>query len=130
LKKKIFILEDDHNRIDWFNYYLSDFDLIICETYQDAIEKYHGDFDLLMLDHDLGGEIFVDSFEREDTGAGFCRWLVSHYPKDVPVIIHSHNIIGAEIMEETLRDECFTNVLKIPFGHFTNQFLNGDISLN
>jgi len=62
-------------------------------------------YDLILLDHDLGGEIFVD-INKENTGSTVARWM-SNYPnnlnKDTPVIIHSHNYPAAQYMMSRIK---------------------------
>jgi hypothetical protein len=75
------------------------------------------DFDVLLLDHDLGGETFVDT-ANENTGSEVVRWMLS--PGNVVsahtlIIIHSLNTPAATEMQRKLTDGGFTNVHRIPF---------------
>lgn len=71
----------------------------------------------LFLDHDLNGEVFVDS-SREDCGMEVVRFLCknsSAYKNLIgTVIVHSHNDVASKLMVETLREKGF-NVGAIPF---------------
>ena len=59
-------------------------------------------WDVLFLDHDLGGETYVNS-NREDTGAEIARWLDNN-PDHKPdhIIIHSLNEDGSKYMKHLL----------------------------
>jgi hypothetical protein len=109
---RVFILEDDLTRVILFREALMRHDVTHAESLTEAVEMYRGPYDLLLLDHDLGGEVFVDS-EKEDTGAGFCRW-VSGEP--TTVLIHSYNAPGAAQMNVTLVEKGWANVGYVPFG--------------
>lgn len=58
-------------------------------------------WDYVFLDHDLGGEIFVDS-DNENTGAAVARWIASNKPKTKKIIVHSYNSIGAKAIRDIL----------------------------
>lgn len=96
---RIFVLEDNKDRIYWFKRIFKDFDLTIAMSTKGAKLRYNGVYDILFLDHDLGGEVYVDSKE-ENTGAGFARWLMKDEdPYGVSfnqVVIHSMNPTGAK----------------------------------
>lgn len=71
----------------------------------------------LLLDHDLGGEVYVDS-DREDCGMEVVRWLVAHSDENVAkietIIVHSMNPPARESMVYALKEAGY-NVLEIPF---------------
>jgi CheY-like chemotaxis protein len=116
---KILILEDNDARIALFQAY---FDQLSHEvwyekTTQGAIETLseNKDIDILFLDHDLGDEVFVNS-NREDTGAGLCRWLVtSKYNTNISITIHSMNPGGVDTMLGILRNNNFSFAHALPF---------------
>ena len=89
-------------------------------TAQEAIDVLR-DYDLVEahLDHDLGGETYVNS-EREDCGMEVVRWLedldnVNKF-KDTKFIVHSHNYpAGAEMMSRLKKLDL--TCVQIPFGH-------------
>jgi DNA-binding NarL/FixJ family response regulator len=62
-------------------------------------EKY----DLVSLDHDLGGEAWVDS-ARPDTGFEVVRWIIENKPEIGEVTIHSHNTKAGPRMAVALKD--------------------------
>tara|TARA_Y100000310_G_scaffold328692_1_gene397231 strand:- start:2526 stop:2897 length:372 start_codon:yes stop_codon:yes gene_type:complete len=108
----IFFLDDDKTRIEVFSALCPD--AIIAETAPEAISTIENkSWDICFLDHDLGGEQFVES-GREDTGAGVARWIVENKPKIDLIIVHSYNPDGAENMRSLLSQAGY-NVKKIPF---------------
>ncbi len=58
-------------------------------------------WDIVYLDHDLGGEEHVDG-SRPDTGMEVVRWIVKHKPTIGKVIIHSLNYPAAIAMHDAL----------------------------
>jgi hypothetical protein len=71
----------------------------------------------LFLDHDLGGEIHVDS-AREDCGMEVVRFLAKNVAEYITVIdtiiVHSHNQPAAERMTYNLREFGY-NTHYVPF---------------
>lgn len=71
-------------------------------------------WDLVCLDHDLGGEIMVSS-DREDTGAAVVRHMVQQPLPVALVLVHSFNEVAAARMVSDLKragyDAAYT-----PFG--------------
>ncbi|KKM69853.1 hypothetical protein LCGC14_1446560 [marine sediment metagenome] len=100
----IFFLDDSEERIEVAIKHFGDDDLFIERTASEAIDTLDriGDWGLVMLDHDLGGEVFVDS-GREDCGMEVVRWIVRHRPNIERIVVHSWNSPAAEGMVETLR---------------------------
>ncbi len=94
---RVFILEDDPSRIRRFKRALIGNDLTISDNVPDAIAKYNGPYDVVCLDHDLGGEVFVPS-EHPNTGYAFSKWLADSSDDQSPVIVHSMNQAGATRM--------------------------------
>ena len=137
---KIFILEDDPARIAGFESALGA--LSSEGKHEVTIRRWlsgpdgafaaylkNGPFDLLLLDHDLGGAVMVDSYE-EETGSEFVRWLCREgepqYIGDLAtppnIIIHSWNPDGARVMGTLFKDAGGeTHSIKVPFG---TQLLN------
>lgn len=107
-KPKVFILEDSEDRMVEFRKRFKDKALI---THSDKVEEAKKLFseeefwDLILLDHDLGGEAYVNS-NHPNTGAAFCRWLAKKNEVKYPsqIVIHSANQIGAKEMAKTLRE--------------------------
>jgi CheY-like chemotaxis protein len=99
---RILVLDDDQIRLSKFKHkYLND-DVDCVETSKDAINKLDTEnYDCLFLDHDLGGEVYVDS--GENTGYEVAKWLADNPQKQPKIIfIHSLNPIGSENMKQLL----------------------------
>ncbi len=137
---KILILEDDgqevkripqfQQRILELNMKLQDAGLETAtmthvETAKECIDLLNQErFDLVFLDHDLGGQVYVNT-NREDTGSEVARWISSNSDKmkNVQVIIHSFNVVGAKYMTELIpgsvyvpgiwAKDVFHNIIKI-----------------
>ncbi len=109
--KKILILEDDPKRILKFKQNFIGRDVII--TYVEeaitAINKLKNEtFDILFLDHDLGGEVYV-SIEGTNTGSEVARYINKN-PIDSIVIVHSLSDFGKNNMLRLIKDSIY-----IPF---------------
>ncbi len=107
----ILILEDDEKRIINFkqNFIGRDCNVTYVETAIDAINKIkENTFDLLFLDHDLGGEVYVP-IEGTNTGSEVARYLNKNPIKAI-VIIHSLSGFGKENMLKLIEGSMY-----IPF---------------
>lgn len=107
---KILILDDDMNRHIIFNRKLIGHLVTNVTTAKEAIYKLQTEsFDIVFLDHDLGGEIFVSS-SHENTGYSVAKWLSELKDRQPErIIIHSLNPVGASNMKSIL-----TNAEVIP----------------
>jgi len=116
-KRKILILEDDPERIRIFRDKFHDCDLDMVDTSNDAIELLdENQYDLICLDHDLGGEVYVNSLDP-NTGYQVTSWMSKndHQNTDTPVVIHSFNPAGANNMYVALTTTNHKGkVLKLP----------------
>jgi CheY-like chemotaxis protein len=115
---KIFILEDSAERINIFKKYLEKHELTIVSEAIEAIKLLEQslEYDFFFLDHDLGGQIFVDTKEL-NTGSTVAEFLKD---KDIKgdIVIHSFNNIGASNMLGFL-----PNAYYVPFNiEFLKQF--------
>lgn len=87
----------------------------IVETAHEAIDALRSQaWDYLSLDHDLSGEIFVDS-SRDDCGMGVVRWLIANPVKVEQIMVHTANHGAANLMGNALKDAGY-NVTVQPFG--------------
>lgn len=112
---KIFILEDDPARVAAFRVALAGTMLSTSDNVEESklILEEVKDFDALFLDHDLGGEIYVDS-QESNTGYQLAKWIAEsgmHYPQ---IFIHSMNAVGASNMKIALADSA-DEVFQYPF---------------
>jgi len=99
---KILILEDSPERHKAFLRWLIGHVVKITENAKDAIELLRAeDWDILFLDHDLGGEEMVVS--GNGTGFEVAKWLAEN-PDNHPskIVIHSYNPAGAMNMKSVL----------------------------
>jgi CheY-like chemotaxis protein len=96
IKMKILIVEDDKTRIKWFKEELIGFKVDIVETAKLGIALCKSrKYDLIFLDHDLGGEIYVPS-ENENTGYQVAKEIAKSINEETPIVVHSHNPAGAK----------------------------------
>jgi response regulator of citrate/malate metabolism len=105
---KIFVLEDDLTRLatmkkKLYDKYGSDLNIIHCETAKEAkaVLVKEQPFDLICLDHDLGGEQFLPS-EEENTGYQVAVFMAENKIQYTECIIHSLNFPGATRMWHAL----------------------------
>lgn len=112
---KIFILEDDLGRIQQLEKWLRGNDITQVDTCA-AIDAFQPPYDLILLDHDLGGRQ-LDS--HEDNGEAFAKLIVEKFGKqDRPetwVIVHSFNPAGAYAIGRAMSEAGY-NVILAPFG--------------
>jgi len=100
----ILILDDDQDRHIGFNTALipQGHKLTSVYTAKECIEKLtNNTYDMVLLDHDLGGEVYVDS--GLNTGWEVAKWLYDNPDKKPErVIIHSYNPVGAHNMKNLI----------------------------
>jgi CheY-like chemotaxis protein len=121
---KIFILEDDPTRVNGFNEMFPDYDLTVTEFFSEAKELLtQNKYDVIFLDHDLGGRQMVSS-DEEETGYQVAKIIDDTINKDVPVLVHSWNPEGAKNIANVLTNGK-RQVVVIPFGYFDGSILKG-----
>lgn len=100
---RIFVLEDSKERIVKFRRCLIGHTVDYADNVADGqalIEQHQ--YDLIFLDHDLGGEEMVSS-DDPNTGYQMARLLAENdLNKDAAVVIHTCNPNGASRMEQAL----------------------------
>lgn len=103
---KILILEDDMNRMKQFNERMDelnshttfDCEMVHVETAKECIEQLESNkFDLILLDHDLGGKVFVNTNDI-NTGSEVARWMNKNFSKikNTAIVTHTFNPAGAQ----------------------------------
>ncbi len=94
---RIFVLEDNPSRIAKFKQELIGHIVDYAESVKGGTSLvFSNQYDLLFLDHDLGGEEMVDSFS-ENTGYKLAEWIASFTKdKETPCVVHSCNPAGAD----------------------------------
>lgn len=82
------------------------------------------EFNIVFLDHDLGGKVYVNS-EEENTGYQVAKYIPSTNNNKTKVVIHSWNRCGAQRMLDVLSyDEKFIGDVKaIMFETFDKSIL-------
>ena len=127
----VFILEDSDERIKWFKTTWARYaHLVVCTNYYHAVQEFQKfDFSLILLDHDLGWSGLLGSDDIKNSGAHFAEWLSCNYGhiSHVPVIIHSHNSMGAQKMVDHLDKGGFKSEV-IPFSALRIEWERGTLS--
>jgi CheY-like chemotaxis protein len=118
---KIFVLDDSPLRLAAFRrHFEREHDAQTAQTAKAAIELLSlQDFDLIFLDHDLGGkppEYYGQDCDpsHPNTGSEVIRWMQSN-PKPRNVVVHSRNSIVVVGMIEKLQTIEGTACQSIPF---------------
>jgi hypothetical protein len=111
----VLFLDDDPQRADAF---LAEHPHAVwVQTAAECIARLAEPWDEVHLDHDLGGEQFVD-FERDDCGMAVVRWICLEPRQHLRLArfqVHSHNAGAATMMGMQLLASGFTVELR-PFG--------------
>ena len=103
----ILILEDDPLRVVAFRQRLGGHDITHYERSADAVEALKANtYDLILLDHDLGGRTYVDHTDaKEDCGMRVAEYFMihpEHVRKHGPIVVHSLNGPAAQVMVELI----------------------------
>lgn len=107
---RILVVEDNDWRRRAFHRWLRGHELRWARTSQEANSALASSrFDLIFLDHDLDGNVFVSSMDRE-TGSEVARYIRKHRI-DTPVVVHSHNPEGVAYILSLL-----PNATAVPWG--------------
>jgi CheY-like chemotaxis protein len=97
------ILEDDKERHKQFKQRMLEIGCVydLVETASSAIDLLKTKkYDIIFLDHDLGGEVYVSEQEK-NTGSEVARYLNQNTVQSI-VIIHSLNPSGSEYMQSLI----------------------------
>lgn len=102
---KVLILEDDPNRIEFFKMKLKGHDLYFFDIADDAINAFKlmndKPWDIVFLDHDLGGLALVPS-SNPNTGYAVAKYMAENEVEAKQIIIHSMNPAGSGNMKSLL----------------------------
>lgn len=117
MKKNIFLLEDDMNRVAFFKKkFDGKYNLIHADNVELAklLFASASEYEIIFLDHDLGGMTFVDSKE-EDTGYKFALFMKNRRNtfKYEKIVIHSMNPTGAYNIERVF--DGWDRIYTVPF---------------
>jgi len=104
---RIFLLEDDERRCDWFNKrFKGDSIDIVCEVAEARELLETNNYDSIFLDHDLMPEHYgSDETDDERTGYAIASFLAARpdLQRAATITVHSFNAEGALRMVEELR---------------------------
>ena len=101
---KILFLDDCPARQKWATQHFLAHELTQPTTAAAAIKalEHDGPFDVVHLDHDLGGEAYAES-SRSDTGFEVVRWIVKKKPPIPQIVVHTMNASAGHRMTGTLK---------------------------
>ena len=106
---RVFLLDDDSQRHDWFAKRFRGDTLDVAVDPPRAIELLsESQYDVVFLDHDLLPEhYYAEATDDERTGYAVARWLASNPQRQSAshIIVHTRNADGAMRMVELLRRE-------------------------
>lgn len=112
---KVFILEDDGQRLGLFQEALKGCELTVSFSCADH-EKFSPPYDIILLDHDLG--MLFDNDPTVGDGNKFLFLIKDKLPlqsKFAMIIIHSWNKDAAQRMADTVKANGL-NAILMPFG--------------
>lgn len=115
---KVLFLDDNQERISTFKAACPAADIVT--TAEECISRLSKEkYDIVFLDHDLGGKVFQNSGD-EDCGMQVVKYLVASYLAAIPpvedVVIHTFNPAGAETMVSALQSCHYYTVYRSLFG--------------
>lgn len=110
--KSILVLEDDINRVNLFMRGTTGNNVTLTSSSSECIALLsQNSYDILFLDHDLGGETYVKSGQGKETGYDVALWLQKNEDRcPDKVFIHSLNEKGRKNMKY-----CIKNATEKPF---------------
>ena len=110
---RVLILEDSEQRIKLFKEFLGGkCRLHIYKTAWSAITNIQNlKYDLILLDHDLGGRVYVTEDSENGTGYDVAKAIPNTINKTTLVVVHSFNPTGVHNILNVL-----PNAKYIPFG--------------
>jgi hypothetical protein len=113
--RRLLFLDDDPRRAEVFLELNPE--AVWVQTTRECIARLADPWEEVHLDHDLGGEHFVD-MSRTDCGMEVVRWLCRElrpHLSEAKFIIHSHNFAAALMMVLLMRDTGYVAEFH-PFG--------------
>jgi len=123
---RLLVVEDSEDRIALFREWIPDeFRVAFVKSAGRALKVLEMDagrvYAGILLDHDLDQSVAAQS-ELLLSGQQVVEQMVRVIDVDVPVLIHSINVLGARAMERRLLEQRF-DVTRIPFYHLDRQRL-------
>jgi response regulator of citrate/malate metabolism len=97
--QRIFVLDDDMNRINWFTQTFGSIDYAHTVDAAKSILE-NNIYDIIFLDHDLGGPY---TSGPDGDGIDLAQWMASERIQlNAQIIVHSLNYDGAKNISKTL----------------------------
>lgn len=119
----IFVLDDDMTRIKTYQQMFIGHTMEYAMNSDDAIKMINEKkYDIIFLDHDLGGRQMVSS-TLYDSGFRVAVAILDSLNKETNVIVHSYNSVGAQNMCNVLKDRKKGSVQYRPFLSFDEEIL-------
>jgi hypothetical protein len=112
---RLLFLDDDPARAEAF--LMDNPQAVWVQTVAECIDRLAESWDEIHLDHDLGGQTYVDSAES-DCGMEVIRWLCQEpreHLRNVRFFIHTHNMIAGMLMVIQMRQSGYVAEFR-PFG--------------
>ena len=124
------VLEDDIERISKFRKCLFNFQTTYVDSAENCIYMLKNNkYDFIALDHDLGGQVFVPTDEK-NTGSEVARWINNNYDnfinKESIIAVHSLNLPAAQNMLDLIPNSKHIPFLWLESVFKTNIKLNND----
>ncbi len=113
--RRVLFMDDDARRVEVFLDRCPE--AVWVKSAEACIARLKDGWDEVHLDHDLGGERYVDP-SRDDCGMAVVRWLCAEprpQHRDTRFFIHSFNFSAASMMVECLLRNGYTAEFR-PFG--------------
>jgi hypothetical protein len=113
---RIFILDDVVQRQlalkDWVTENYNPDEILIADSFDSAKEILDKikEYDIILLDHDLGQQVFVNS-DDYNTGYQVAKYIISQGIKYNQVIVHSMNYAGAQRMVAILPNSKYIPII-------------------
>jgi CheY-like chemotaxis protein len=122
LQPRIVLVEDDQGRMDRFTDWLRDtrFLLVICRSGGQALGMFSKGGEGIagiLLDHDLSDSTITET-DRLMSTSNVLPTIVRNVPREVPILIHSHNASKPPQMVKLLQSAGFS-VTRIRFDSLT-----------
>lgn len=135
----VFVLEDDPERQKQFRHRLLGANLTTVadvESAKSALEK--AKFQVIFLDHDLGGKAMAPSDPDGDNGYALARWMVErlaggYMQPPLVIVVHTLNPIGGDNIMGALAAVCTDMniaLIRLPFAWTRVSINEGEITIN
>ena len=118
MKKRALILEDMEVRVDLIRKQVFFLKATWAKTVQEFKSIYEADptFDVIILDHDLGGPWYGSTDENDQNGQHAVDFLIARNGKLPPILVWSINTVAAPNMVKSLQAHGH-NAVWIPYMH-------------